>query len=305
MLGGMAAPAFLFMAGIAVALAAAAHMRRGASSVRRRGWCERRGWQIFLYAFLFRLQSYVLGGLLERRGSAEGGHPQHHGAGHRGRGVCWRLPGTRLTRALALAAGAARIAMVTPAIRDAAWLTAWPDPLEWYLQARPRQGHLHAVSLGGVRAGRGRAGAGARRRAQLGAVAAPGGSWPWRASPWSAASYGRPGSRPLFPTARFWTSSPAFFALRVGVAGAVVPWPGCGRSGRGRALPPGARSKCWAWGRCLSTGSTSSWSMAGRRGSPAAADTRAGRRRLVGLHGGHVRAIAGLEPAGPSSGPDS
>ena len=29
-LGGMAAPAFLFMAGIAVALGAAAHMRRGA-----------------------------------------------------------------------------------------------------------------------------------------------------------------------------------------------------------------------------------------------------------------------------------
>ena len=56
-LGGMAAPAFLFMAGIAVALGAAAHMRRGRSSAEAARLVERRGWQIFLYAFLFRLQS--------------------------------------------------------------------------------------------------------------------------------------------------------------------------------------------------------------------------------------------------------
>ena len=67
MLGGMAAPAFLFMAGIAVALGASAHMRRGRSSVEAARLVERRGWQIFLYAFLFRLQSFILGGFCERR----------------------------------------------------------------------------------------------------------------------------------------------------------------------------------------------------------------------------------------------
>ena len=66
-LGGMAAPAFLFMAGIAVALGAAAHMRRGRSPVEAARLVERRGWQIFLYAFVFRLQSFIARRVLPTR----------------------------------------------------------------------------------------------------------------------------------------------------------------------------------------------------------------------------------------------
>ena len=42
-LGGMAAPAFLFMAGVAVALGAAAHLRRGRRRLRQPGWSSAAG----------------------------------------------------------------------------------------------------------------------------------------------------------------------------------------------------------------------------------------------------------------------
>ena len=59
-LGGWAAPMFLFLAGVAIPLAANAQMARGAS-VGEVSWAlQRRGWQVFLYAHLFRLQSWII-----------------------------------------------------------------------------------------------------------------------------------------------------------------------------------------------------------------------------------------------------
>ena len=58
--GGWAAPLFLFLAGVAVPLAGHAKLARGVS---RRDACrdlQRRGWQVFLLAHLFRLQSFLL-----------------------------------------------------------------------------------------------------------------------------------------------------------------------------------------------------------------------------------------------------
>ena len=59
-LAGWAAPLFLFLAGVSVALAAASHVRKG-KSVAEASWAvQKRGWQIFGLAFLFRLQSFML-----------------------------------------------------------------------------------------------------------------------------------------------------------------------------------------------------------------------------------------------------
>ncbi len=59
-LAGWAAPLFLFLAGVSVALAAASHVRKG-KSIAEASWAvQKRGWQIFGLAFLFRLQSFML-----------------------------------------------------------------------------------------------------------------------------------------------------------------------------------------------------------------------------------------------------
>jgi len=58
-IGGMAAPLFLFLAGVAVPLAIAARVRRGATR-RDAAWSvQKRGWQVFAVAHLFRLQSFL------------------------------------------------------------------------------------------------------------------------------------------------------------------------------------------------------------------------------------------------------
>lgn len=59
-LAGWAAPLFLFLAGVSVSLAAAAHVRKGKTAAQA-GWLvEKRGWQVVLLAYLFRLQSFML-----------------------------------------------------------------------------------------------------------------------------------------------------------------------------------------------------------------------------------------------------
>jgi len=60
LIGGMAAPLFLFLAGLAVPFAIESHRRKGVEP-RRAAWLvQRRGWQVFGIAHLFRLQSFLV-----------------------------------------------------------------------------------------------------------------------------------------------------------------------------------------------------------------------------------------------------
>ena len=57
---GMGAPLFLFLAGLAVVLAAGAGQRRH-GDVAKASWAvQRRGWEIFGLAFLFRIQAWLV-----------------------------------------------------------------------------------------------------------------------------------------------------------------------------------------------------------------------------------------------------
>jgi uncharacterized membrane protein len=58
-IGGVAAPLFLFLAGLAVPLAGEARLRRGDSVGAASRALQKRGWQIFGLAHLFRLQSFL------------------------------------------------------------------------------------------------------------------------------------------------------------------------------------------------------------------------------------------------------
>ncbi len=68
LLGGFAAPLFLFLAGVAIPFAARSHQRKNRlnpdpasrESVRAASWeVQKRGWQVFLIAHLFRFHSYL------------------------------------------------------------------------------------------------------------------------------------------------------------------------------------------------------------------------------------------------------
>ena len=301
-LGGMAAPAFLFMAGIAVALGAAAQMRRGRSPAEAARLVERRGWQIFLYAFLFRLQSYALGGFSNAAGLLKVDILNIMGPAIVAAACVWRLPGTRLRRALVLAAAAALISMSTPAIRDAGLAVGVAGPARVVFQARPRQGHFHPVSVGGVRPGGSGPGAGPGRGACAGR---PGGSR--RPSPLQASPSGR---RPIglswqpaaFPERAVLDHLTGVLRARAsGCWSSWSPWRGCGRSGHGRDSSTPDRWRCWASGRCLSTGSMSSWSMAEPRSSPAPAHPRAGAQWPGWLFtGGMYLLLLGWNHLGPA-----
>jgi uncharacterized membrane protein len=221
-LGGMGAPAFLFLAGVGVALSAAAQMHRGCGHVEASRRARRRGWQVFLYAFVFRFQSFALGGFTHAAGLLKVDVLNIMGPAMVATAAAWRLPGTRMMRALTLAGATVAVAALTPAIREAAWPAVLPDFLEEYLRPAPGRGAFTLFPWAGFVLAGGVLGLGIdggrrlapwRLQAVIGVAGLmlAGGAW------WAAHQ------PPLFPSARFWTSSPAFFALRVGVLVLAVP----------------------------------------------------------------------------------
>jgi hypothetical protein len=60
-LGGMGAPLFLFLAGVAIPLSAGSKLRRTGDGATAARLVMRRGLEIFLLALLFRLQAWLLG----------------------------------------------------------------------------------------------------------------------------------------------------------------------------------------------------------------------------------------------------
>jgi uncharacterized membrane protein len=222
LVGGFAAPLFLFLAGVAVPLAIGSKVRKRATLADAARAVRRRGWQVFGLALLFRVQARLLGGgawssllkvdILNIMGPAIALAAAVYG-------VC-RSTRSRLA-ALGLLAAAA--ALATPPIRSAAWPATLPDFLEAYL--RP-MGALTNFTMfpwaGFVLAG---AVAGVFLQPLRDQVEER------RANVWFALAglalivVGYVGSLLPSPYARsyFWTSSPAWFALRVGILTVALP----------------------------------------------------------------------------------
>src|SRR4051794_8878444 len=125
-LGGFAAPLFLWLAGLAVVLAATRAAERTGS---RRTGVEmicRRGLEIFILAFLFRIQGFIV---------TPGASPLNlfrvdilniMGPSIVAAGLVWGLARGTAARVWAYAAIAAAIAMTTPLVRAAHGVDAWP-----------------------------------------------------------------------------------------------------------------------------------------------------------------------------------
>ena len=256
MLGGMAAPLFLFLAGVAVSLGASAQRRRGASVAEARARVERRGLEVFGYGLLFRLQSFVLGGFAKPQNLLKVDILNVMGPAMTLTGAFWGLASSRRRQALALTVATLATVCLSPWIRQTPMLAWVPDPLEWYLRPPAGQATFTMfpwaafVLAGGVLgvALDGAAQSSWWRPLRLQMVVAGTGVALATAGMWS--SY-----RPtLFEGAGFWTTSPAFFAVRVGVilvlvalaaAWAVRPWRVATRSSPLETLGVGSLFVYW------------------------------------------------------------
>ena len=214
-LGGFAAPLFLWLAGLAVVLAAGAAVRRGGSRRDAGAAVCRRGLEIFILAFLFRLQAFIV---------SPGGHPitlfrvdilNIMGPGIVAAGVVWALvesPALLTAIYVCLAAG---MSLAAPLVRTMAAVDVLPVWMQWYIRpaaeyttftAFPWDGFVFAGAALGVLLTTWR---GRPHRFHV-AVAAAGLALTW------VGFY--TASRPaLYAHSTFWTTSPTYFAIRVGV----------------------------------------------------------------------------------------
>ena len=221
-LGGFGAPVFLFLAGIAQALAAGSRVRKGHSDAEAAAMMRKRGWQIFGLAFLFRLQSMLIsGGTLLSLLKVD--ILNIMGVSMLAAAVLWGAGRSRWSRALLLAGAAVAVAMLTPIIRATSVLSPLPDAIEAYLRPFPGRTTFTLFPWGGFLLAGGAIGIwldAARdewqeRMANLGfaalglAIAAGG----------YAASF----LPPIYAETNFWTSSPTFFFLRLGILVLTIP----------------------------------------------------------------------------------
>ena len=222
-LGGFGAPMFLFLAGIGVVLSAESKHRRTGAFVQSWRIAEKRGWQIFALAFLFRLQSYVLGGFQNAVGLLKVDILNIMGPVMAMTAIFGRTVTGKAARASLFACVALAIALLTPLVRTTSWLNWLPDPIEWYFRPTPGRtnftlfpwaGFLFAGAATGefLDAGAARASMSSfhRRLAAAGAGLA-------------AAAYAASFLPSIYERSEFWTSSPTFFLLRVGLLLLTLP----------------------------------------------------------------------------------
>lgn len=218
---GLAAPLFLFLAGLSLAMAAslrsAAIGHAGAARL-----ALTRGAQVLALAFLFRLQSQILGwgawsnflkvDILNVMGLAM-----------MAAALLWWVSESRAVRVLLFAAATAIVTMTTPLVREAGVLAVLPDPLEAYIRPLPGRTTFALFPWAGFLLGGAIAGElihAARTRAQELRL-----QWSLLAAGAAGIALGYAASfQPsIYPVANFWTSSPTFFFIRLGMCAAMLP----------------------------------------------------------------------------------
>lgn len=220
-LGGFGAPLFLFLAGVAVAMSAGSKTRRSGDAHLAARAVRKRGLQIFLLAFVFRFQSFVLS-----HGEAwtllKVDILNVMGLAIIAAAAIWELARTRNGRLAAFAVATAALVWVSPAVRAADAFGALPDAIEGYLRPIPGltnftffpwTAFVTAGSLVGVLLDEAREPA-ADRRVNLLFLA--GGLL------LALLAYRSSFLPALDPRSRFWTTSASFFFLRLGLMVAAL-----------------------------------------------------------------------------------
>jgi len=212
-LGGFAAPLFLWLAGVGVALSAARAVERSAAVA---AVC-RRGLEIFALAFLFRLQAFLLspGGPLI--GLLRVDILNIMGPALVLAALLWGVAAATSARVALLAAAAAATAIATPVVREAPWVNAVPQWVQWYLRpagehttftAFPWIGFVFAGAAVGTLIAAARDERTERRIHIAGAITGL-----------ALVALGLiTAARPtIYHASSFWTSSPTWFSIRTGI----------------------------------------------------------------------------------------
>ena len=221
--GGFAAPAFLFLAGLSMVLAAGSKLRKGSTVEEVVTLATRRSLQIFGLAFLFRLQSWLISGGGPAQALLKVDILNVMGLSMLAASVLWGLGRKRRDRAAWLMAATVVIAIVTPIVRASPLLALLPDPIEWYIRPIPGRGtftlfpwgaFLLAGSAVGLWLDDARAPSDERRvNIMLFAIGVM----------LAVAAYAASFLPPIYAQTSFWTTSPTFFFLRLGILIASLP----------------------------------------------------------------------------------
>lgn len=221
-LGGFAAPLFLFLAGVAVVFAARARFNKTNDVAAASRAVQRRGWEIFALAFLFRFQAWLLNPAASPTQMLKVDILNIMGPAIVVAALLWGLVPDRRSRLVVFAVATAVMTLATPPVRETRWLSFLPDPIEAYIRPVPGRnnftlfpwaGFLFAGSFVGMLLVR------ARSRAEdfvfhgwlglAGLACAFGSYYAWYLpSPYAHSE--------------FWTTSPSFFFMRVGILVTVV-----------------------------------------------------------------------------------
>ncbi len=216
-LGGFAAPLFLWLAGVSVVLSVVNADRRTGNQRAAIRNVVRRGLEIFVLAFLFRLQAFVV---------SPGSHPitlfrvdilNIMGPAIAIAGAVWGLLASNASRAVTYGVLACAFSMATPVVRTSTLVDALPIWVGWYIRpagehttftAFPWAGFVFAGAACGVLLSSTREQA-SRWRVHVGLASA------------GLMLFGLGVLTSYFPSlyaqSSFWTSSPTYFAIRVGL----------------------------------------------------------------------------------------
>jgi uncharacterized membrane protein len=221
-LAGFAAPMFLFLAGVSVALAASANERKTGSLATAAGRVRRRGWEVFGFAYLFRLQAYILNPEAMLAGMLKVDILNIMGPSIVAAASLWQLARDYRRRLLILGGASLAVSLMTPLVRTTSLIDPLPPAVQWYLRPTPGRnnftffpwaGFVFAGALIGVVLDRTR---GQKPERRLHAWMAPGGLV------FAAACYAGTYLPSIYTDSHFWTSSPMFFLLRVGLVTATL-----------------------------------------------------------------------------------
>lgn len=215
-LGGFAAPLFLWLAGLSLGLAAERGLSRTGSRARAGEPLMRRGLEIYALAFVFRLQSFVV----------SPGNPLVSllrvdilnilGLSMAVAALLWRIaPGGRSAAIYCGLFGGA-LAMVTPLARTAEWIRLLPPFLQWYIAPIGNHSTFTLFPWAGF------AFAGTAFGSLLSMADLPGeGRALRRLALWgcllAAGSYYASTRPSIYAASSFWSTSPTYFGVRVGL----------------------------------------------------------------------------------------
>ena len=220
---GMGAPLFLFLAGVAVALAAGAKTRKSGDIAGAAAAVRRRGWEIFGLAFLLRLQSWTLGGFRAPAASMlKVDILNIMGPSIAAAATVWALFARPRARLVAFSLIAVAVSLLTPAVRDASWPSLLPGFVEAYVRPPkglswfalfPWSGLLFAGAATGVLIDGSRDEVAERRLNRFFLVLG---------SVLCLAAWAGSHLPPLHASSSFWTTSFSYFVYRIGLMTALL-----------------------------------------------------------------------------------